>query len=222
MTSMSRLYGDQHRALQDVFGTRKLADRIEQIACRTEFDEESKGFVETRDMFFLATVDHQGQPTVSYKGGDPGFVKVIGSSTLVFPSYDGNGMFLSMGNATRHAQVGMLFISFERPHRLRVQGTASVSRDDPMIEHYKEADLIVRVQVSALWQNCPRYIHRYQKVSASRYVPREATETPVAEWKRVDVVQDVINARDAAKVQAAGTIGVTEWLDKVKSGDPSA
>ena len=219
---MSRLYGEQHRALQDAFGTRNLADRIEQLACRTEFDEDSKGFIETRDMFFLATVDHQGQPTVSYKGGDPGFVKVVGSSTLVFPSYDGNGMFLSMGNATRHAQIGMLFISFERPHRLRVQGTASISRDDPMMEHYKEADLLVRVRVSALWQNCPRYVHRYQKTSPSRYVPREAAETPVAEWKRVDVVQDVISARDAAKVQAAGTIGIEEWLDKVKSGDPTA
>lgn len=219
---MSRLYAEQHRALQEVFGTRSLADRIEQLACKTEFDEESKGFIETRDMFFLATVNHAGQPTVSYKGGDPGFVRVVDSTTLVFPSYDGNGMFLSMGNVSAHAQVGMLFISFERPHRLRVQGTASISREDPMMAHYKEADLLVRVQLSALWQNCPRYVHRYEKVNASRYVPREARETPLAEWKRVDLVQDVLSVRDAAKAQAAGTIGVEEWIDKVKSGDPTA
>jgi predicted pyridoxine 5'-phosphate oxidase superfamily flavin-nucleotide-binding protein len=147
---MSRLYGEQHRALQDAFGTRNMADRIEQLACRTEFDEESKGFIEAMDMFFLATVDHQGRPTVSSKGGDPGFVKVVNRTTLVFPSYDGNGMFLSMGNVARHSQVGMLFISFERPHRLRLQGTASISRDDPMMSHYKEADCIVRVQLSEL------------------------------------------------------------------------
>ena len=219
---MSRLYAEQHRALQEVFGTRSLADRIEQLACKTEFDEESKGFIETRDMFFLATVNHAGQPTVSYKGGDPGFVRVVDSTTLVFPSYDGNGMFLSMGNVSRHAQVGMLFISFERPHRLRVQGTASISREDPMMAHYKEADLLVRVQLSALWQNCPRYVHRYEKVNASRYVPREAKETPLAEWKRVDLVQDVLSAGDAAKAQAAGTIGVEEWIGKVKAGDPTA
>jgi uncharacterized protein len=219
---MTRLYGEQHRALQDEFGTRKLADRIEQIACRTEFDEESKGFVESRDMFFLASVNHEGQPTVSYKGGDPGFVRIVDSTTLVFPSYDGNGMFLSMGNLKQHPLVGMLFLSFERPHRLRVQGRASISRDDPMMAHYKEADLIVRVQVSEIWVNCPRYVHRYQKVSPSRYVPRETCDTPVAEWKRVDAVQDVISARDAAKVQTVGTIGAKEWLDKVKSGDPTA
>ena len=207
---MSRLYGEQHRALQDEFGTRNLADRAEQLICKTEFDEEAKDFIEAMDMFFFATVDHQGQPTVSYKGGDPGFVKVVDSTTLVFPSYDGNGMFLSMGNIAQHTQVGMLFISFERPHRLRVQGIASIARDDPMRSHYKEADFIVRVQLSALWQNCPRYIHRYQKVHPSRYVPREACETPLAEWKRIDLIQDVLPARDAAQVQTAGTIGIEE------------
>ena len=219
---MSKLYGAQHRAFQDAFGTRHMADRLEQLICKTEFDEESQGFIETRDMFFLATVDHQGQPTVSYKGGDPGFVKVVDRTTLVFPSYDGNGMCLSMGNVAQHAQVGMLLISFERPHRLRVQGTASLARDDPMMAHYKEADVLVRVQRSALWQNCPRYIHRYQKLQPSRYVPREACETPIAAWKRIDQLQDVLPARDAAQVQAAGTIGIAEWIDKVKSGDPTA
>jgi hypothetical protein len=219
---MSRLYGEQHRALQDEFDTRNMADRIEQIACRTEFDDESRGFIEATDMFFVATVDHQGRPTVSYKGGDPGFVRIVDSTTLVFPSYDGNGMFLSMGNVVRNKQVGMLFISFERPHRIRVQGTASISRDDPMLSHYKEADFVVRVKLSELWQNCPRYIHRYQKVQPSRYVPRAGCETPIAEWKRIDMVQDVLSAGDATKAQAAGTIGIEEWIDKVKSGDPTA
>jgi uncharacterized protein len=220
---MSRLYGDQHRELQDAFGSRKLADRIEQIACRTEFDEETKAFIESMDMFFLATTDHHGRPTVSYKGGDPGFVRVLDSTTLVFPSYDGNGMFLSMGNVALNKQIGMLFISLERPHRIRVQGTATISRDDPMKDQlYKEADLIVRLQLSEVWQNCPRYIHRYQKTQASRYVPRKATETPLAEWKRVDAVQDVLSTRDAARAEALGTIGAEEWLNKVKTGDPNA
>jgi predicted pyridoxine 5'-phosphate oxidase superfamily flavin-nucleotide-binding protein len=219
---MSRLFGEQHRRLQDEFGTRNLADRIEQLAARTEFDDDSRGFIEAMDMFFLSTVDHMGRPTVSYKGGDPGFVKVLDAKTLVFPSYDGNGMFLSMGNVQGSRHVGMLFISFERPHRIRVQGEASISRDDPMMAHYKEADFIVRVTLSELWQNCPRYIHRYERVSASRYVPREACETPLAEWKRIDLVQDVIPPQDAARAGRAGTIGIEEWIDRVKTGAPDA
>lgn len=219
---MSRLYGEQHRTIQDEFGTRNIADRIEQLVCKTEFDEDTAGFIQSTDMFFLSTVDHQGRPTVSYKGGDPGFVKIVDNTTLVFPSYDGNGMFLSMGNAVQNPQVGLLFISFERPHRIRVQGRASVSRDDPTMASYKEADFVVRVKLSELWQNCPRYIHRYQKLNASRYVPREACATPLAEWKRIDLMQDALPARDAEKVQATGTIGIGEWIDKVKAGDPGA
>jgi hypothetical protein len=219
---MSRLYGEQQRVLQDEFGTRSLADRVEQLACKTEFDEEVKSFIESMDMFFLATVDHQGRPTVSYKGGDPGFVKVIDRTTLIFPSYDGNGMFLSMGNIVQSKQVGLLFISFERPHRIRVQGTASILREHALMAQYKEADMLVRVQLSEVWQNCPRYVHRYRKETPSRYVPRETGETPLAEWKRLDAIQDVLPARDVAKAQAAGTISVKEWADKIKSGDPTA
>lgn len=219
---MSRLYGEQHRALQDQLGTRKMADRVEDLVCRTELDDDARAFLESADMFFLATVDHEGWPTVSYKGGDPGFVKIVDPRTIVFPSYDGNGMFLSMGNIAEHRKLGMLFVSFERPHRLRVRGTGTVTRDDPMSALYREADFVVRVTIDAVWQNCPRYVHRFQKLAPSRYVPRPSCDTPVAEWKRIDLVNDVLGAGDAAKVEAAGTIGIAEWMDKVKSGDPSA
>jgi len=219
---MSRLYGEQHRTLQDALGTRKIADRVEELVCRTEFDDDSQGFIESMDMFFLATVDDQGWPTVSYKGGDPGFVKIVDRTTLLFPSYDGNGMFLSMGNIAGQAKMGMLFISFERPHRLRLRGTATISRDDPMMSAYKEADFVVRMTLDALWQNCPRYIHRYEKLQRSRYVPRADCATPLAEWKRIDLIRDALPARDAAQVDAVGTIGITEWMGKVKAGDPTA
>ncbi len=155
---MSRLYGAQHRHIQDAFGTRGMADRVEELVCRTEFDDEAKGFIEHMEMFFLSSIDHQGRPTVSFKGGDAGFVKIIDSTTLIFPSYDGNGMFFSMGNISANPQVGLLFISFETPSRLRVQGTASISNDPELLTNYKEADFVVTVKLSEFWQNCPRYI----------------------------------------------------------------
>ncbi len=219
---MSRLYGEQHRQLQDEFGTRKMADRVEELVCRTEFDDEVKEFIESSEMFFLTTIDHNGRPTVSYKGGDAGFVKVLDSTTLIFPSYDGNGMFYSVGNINQNANIGMLFISFTTPDRRRVQGTASISQDPALLAHYKEADFVVTVELSEFWVNCPRYIPKMEKVRDSRYVPRTDCETPVAEWKRLDLVQDVISASDLEKVQQQGTIQIEEWIGKVKSADPSA
>lgn len=219
---MSRLYGEQHRSIQDDFGTRGMADRVEELVCRTEFDDGAKGFIESVEMFYLSSIDHQGRPTVSYKGGDAGFVKVLDSTTLIFPSYDGNGMFFSMGNISGNPQVGLLFMSFETPNRLRVQGTASISKDPTLMDHYKEADFVVTVKLSEFWQNCPRYIPKYTKVRDSRYVPREHCETPLAGWKQLDLVQDILLEADLKKVEQLGTINIEEWVGKIQTGDPTA
>jgi uncharacterized protein len=221
---MSKLYNEAHRALQDEFGTRRMADRIEALGCYSVVGENEKAFIESRDMFFLATVDADGCPTVSYKGGDPGFVRVLDESTIIFPSYDGNGMYLSMGNIDSRGEVGLLFMDFEKPNRLRLQGKAGLSRDPALLAHFKEAELVVRVAVRAVFVNCPRYVHRYEKVAPSRYVPRAACETPVATWKRVEEIQDVLPERDAAKVAAAGDRLLTseEWVGMIVSGHPEA
>lgn len=219
---MSRIYGDQHRAFQDMFDSRRMADRIEEIAVKTSFEDMEKAFIESRDMFFLSSIDHRGRPTVSYKGGDPGFVRIIDENTLAFPSYDGNGMHFSMGNIDLNSEIGMLFIDFEKPHRVRVQGTASVSAEDELKSLWTEAELVVRVELSELWQNCPRYVHRYEKVKPSRYVPREDTETPLCEWKRIDGMQDVLRPHELEKVEKAGNISIEQWGERVMTGDEKA
>jgi len=210
---MSRLYGDDHRALQDSFDSRKLADRIEEIVVRPEIDDIGKAFIESRDMFFLSTVDHNGRPTVSYKGGTPGFVQVIDPKTIVFPSYDGNGMYLSVGNIAGNPEVGCLFIDFEKPFRKRLQGRGELVRSGPLLELFKEAELVVKVTVSETWMNCPRYVHRYQKIEPSKYAPGVEAETPFCAWKRIDIVQDVVRPEEQEKcprwVPSPSTIGST-------------
>jgi hypothetical protein len=203
---MSRLFGPVHRSLQDRFDTRRLADGVEARLVLTEIPPEHKAFIESRDMFFLSTIDHQGRPTVSYKGGDPGFVRVIDSKTVAFPCYDGNGMFYSMGNLLGNQQIGMLFISFEKPHRLRLQGIARVDENDPLLSEFAEAQLIVRVGVTEIFRNCPRYVHRYKKVEPSEFVPRSTSETPLAPWKRVADVQAALPAKDRARVERDGKL----------------
>jgi predicted pyridoxine 5'-phosphate oxidase superfamily flavin-nucleotide-binding protein len=200
-----------------------MADLLEGGFIAKEVDPNNKAFIESRDMFFLSTVDQNGNPTVSYKGGDPGFVKVVDSKTIAFPFYDGNGMFYSWGNIAGNAKVGMLFIDFATPNRLRVQGTAVVDMNDPLMMDYVEAQGIVRVTVDGMWPNCPRYVHRYEKVKPSRYVPRSACATPLAGWKRIDILQDALPAKDQGKAQAAGgLVSAEDWFGKVYQGSEEA
>ena len=191
---MADLYHDGNRELQDRFDTRRLADRIEERLDHETIDADDRAFIEARDMFFLATADEHGVPQCSYKGGSPGFVRVVDERTIAFPNYDGNGTYLSMGNVLRNPQVGILFIDFTSPKRLRVNGTASLSADDPLLAEYPEAQFVVRVHVTHVLPNCPRYVHRMEPVEHSRFVPREACETPIPDWKRRPWSRDVLPA----------------------------
>jgi len=186
------------RALQDRYDTRRLADRIDERLVGDTIDDQDRSFIEHRDMFFLATADADGRPTCSYKGGEPGFVRVLDPHTVAFPNYDGNGMFLSAGNLLVNPGVGMLFIDLERGNRMRLDGTASVDFDDPLAADYPEAQFVVRVRARAVYPNCPRYIHRYSLVRRSRFVPRTDCVTPVPEWKRSDWAVDTLPTHDPA------------------------
>lgn len=122
------LYRGAQRALQDRFGARKLADTVSEVIVHDVLSDDDKAFIGSRDFFFLSSVNEAGWPTVSYKGGAPGFVRVLDDATLAFPSYDGNGMFLSMGNIAASQRIGMLFIDFETPHRPRSGDSAPQRR----------------------------------------------------------------------------------------------
>lgn len=216
---MSDLYGSQHLALQQSFDTISLAERLNNIIVQPEIADEHRGFIESRDLFFLTSIDHRGYPTCSYKGGPPGFVRVLDSTTIAFPSYDGNGMFLSMGNITANNKVGMLFIDFETPHRIRMHGEASIDRNDPLLKEFNEAELVVRVKVAEIFVNCPRYIHPYRRVATSKYVPQAGHDTPGPQWKRIDSLQDALPARDQGLVEKlGGTITPEEYGAMVVRG----
>jgi predicted pyridoxine 5'-phosphate oxidase superfamily flavin-nucleotide-binding protein len=198
-------YNDGSRRLQDRFDTRRLADRLDdRFVQRAVIDAGDKAFIERMDMFFLATADAGGQPQCSYKGGDPGFVRVLDEHTVAFPNYDGNGMYLSMGNLLVNPQVGMLFIDFTaaRPSRLRLNGNASVDEHDELIDTWPGAQFVVRVAATQVFPNCPRYIHRMELVERSRFVPHAEQPTPVPDWKRTDWACDVLPAGDPAREES--------------------
>jgi predicted pyridoxine 5'-phosphate oxidase superfamily flavin-nucleotide-binding protein len=200
------LYHEASRAFQDRFDTRRLADRIDERIVRTTIDDDDRAFIEGADMFFIATADEQGRPQCSYKGGDPGFVQVLDERTIAFPLYDGNGMYLTAGNALTNPHVGLLFIDFEQRRRLRLNGVASVSGDDPLLAEFPEAQLLVRIEASEVFPNCPRYIHEYRLVRRSRFVPREDCRTPVPAWKTRGWSHDVLPASDPANDPGAEVV----------------
>jgi predicted pyridoxine 5'-phosphate oxidase superfamily flavin-nucleotide-binding protein len=195
------LYSEAARRLQDRFDTRRLADRLEEKFHReVVIDDDRKALIERLDMFFLATADADGQPQCSYKGGEPGFVRVLDTQTIAFPSYDGNGMYLSLGNLVENPRVGLLFVDFTAnpPRRLRLNGIATIDEHDPLLAEYHGAQLIVRVHATSVFGNCPRYIHRMELVARSRFTPRVGHEPPIPDWKRRDWARGVLPAGDPA------------------------
>ena len=192
----SIMFHDGNRLLQDAFDSRRISDRLEEKLTRTTFTDDDKAFIENVIYFFIATADAEGRPDCSFKGGMPGFVRVTGPAELAFPDYDGNGMFKSLGNLSVNPQVGLLFIDLhEKPRRLRVNGTATVGRDDPLLAHMAGAQLIVRVEARAIFPNCPRYIPKLQLVEPSVYAPRPGSAPPEPKWKSFDDFKDYVHPR---------------------------
>ena len=209
---MSALYEQSHRELQRRFDTERLADRIEQRLFRTALTDEDRAFVERLGLFFLATVNSRGEPSCSYKGGDPGFVRALDPKTLAFPCYDGNGMYLSMGNVAANRNVGMLFIDLCSPKRLRVNGSARIEPAEFVTPRFAEAQFVV-VDIREVFPNCPRYIHKFALVERSKFVPHDGVTTPSPSWKQMDWARDVLPHNDPAT--RAGMPAVEQSMEQL-------
>jgi len=213
-------YTESQKAMQAQFDSLPLAAAVETAIVRDELDEMHQGFIESRDYFFLSTVDSSGCPTVSHKGGPPGIVTVLDPSTIAFPNYDGNGMFLSMGNIVDTAKIGLLFMDFETPNRIRVQATAKVSSDDELLSRYPGANLIVRAHVDKVFINCARYIHKHTRVETSPYVPASDGAQPFPAWKRIDFLQNSLRPEDQGRAELeGGVITEDEYGAKLQAGE---
>ncbi|HYD10717.1 MAG TPA: pyridoxamine 5'-phosphate oxidase family protein [Acidimicrobiales bacterium] len=185
---MTGAYHEGMRELQDRFDTRRLADRLEELTYHQTFWDGDRTFIEAASMFFLATVDADGHPDVSYKGGVPGFVRCVDDRTLAFPSYDGNGQFRSLGNIAVNPHVSLLFVDFEHPNRMRITGRASLQE----APDGAEADALVVVECDQIWPNCPRYVHTMHLDEVSVYAPTDGHVPPEPEWKQMAFVADVL------------------------------
>lgn len=211
-------YTEDQRRLQEEFGSTALADRLG-LVMADHLQPDHVEFIQSRDLFFLSTVDADGFPSVSHKGGAVGFVRVLDETTIAYPEYDGNGMFWSTGNVAATGKVGFLFIDLETPNRLRVHATATVSTGDPLLAEYPGAKLIVRATVREVFVNCARYIHKHRRVESSPYVPDADGAQPLPAWKRIDLVQDVLDDEGRSATEAAGgPITADDYAARVADG----
>jgi uncharacterized protein len=193
---MMSMYHQGNRELQSWFGSVALADRLVEKTHRTEFTDADKVFIESCSFFFLATADPDSRPDCSFKGGAPGFVQIVAPNLLVYPDYDGNGMFKSLGNIRTNPHAGLLFIGMgEKPKRLRVNGTAQLSIDDPLLENFPGGQLLVRITPTDIFPNCPRYIPQMPLARPSPYVPQAGCSPMEPAWKGFPDFSDVVPKR---------------------------
>jgi predicted pyridoxine 5'-phosphate oxidase superfamily flavin-nucleotide-binding protein len=184
-------FSQEMRELQDRFGTRRLADKVAEHVFHAKLSDKDVALVEAAMFFFMATVDGSGRPQCSYKGGPKGFVKVTGPSELVFPFYEGNGLYLSAGNIVQTGNVGLLFVDFENQRRIRINGTAQITRAHPALDGVAAAQLVCMVSVTDVHPNCSRNVHKMQVVEQSRHTPK-APDQDVAKADWGAQFQDVL------------------------------
>lgn len=219
MADPQKFYSDAQRDIQKEQDSSALAEVMAASIVFDELQDEHRAFISSRDYFLLSTVNGEGEPTVSYKGGAVGLVQVLGPKKLVFPSFDGNGMFYSMGNIAESSKIGMLFIDMETPHRVRVQGTASLSHAPELSALFPGANMAVEVEVTSVFINCARYIHKHKRVEMSPYVPDETGAQPYPSWKRIDLLQQALPEKDIGRAEKeGGTISADEYQLRLAKG----
>ena len=211
------MFGPTHRELQERFDTTQLADTMEAVIVTPTINEDQRLFIQQRDYFYLSTVDGDGWPTVSYKGGPKGMLHVEDEQTIVFPSYDGNGMYLSLGNLAADGRVGLLLMNFETPQRLRIQARASLDDTPERLAMFPGAQTLVVLAVEKVFPNCARYIHPHTRVETSPYVPAEDGSQPLPSWKRIDLLQPVLPEADRDAI-AGETITGEEYAERLANG----
>ena len=201
--STDSMYHEGMRKLQDQRDTRRIADRLEEVIVHSTFTHDDRSFIQECAMVFVATADANGLPDCSYKGGLPGFVRIIDDQTLALPDYDGNGMYRSWGNLLVNPHVGLLFIDFEKQNRLRVNGSATISADDELCNEFPGSVFIIRVKAEKIFPACPRYIHKMQMVAHSEYAPKSNYTPPIPDWKQFEDFRDALPERDLVEISNA-------------------
>ncbi len=152
---------------QEKYGSRRQYERMEQIERGTEIGFAEADFIAARDSFYLATVGETGQPYVQFRGGNPGFLKVLDKKTLAFADFRGNLQYVSVGNLTKNDRAALILMDYPNRRRLKIFARVEVleaSNATDLIEKLKDEkypakiERAMRMHVEAFDWNCPQHI----------------------------------------------------------------
>ncbi|MFL6463568.1 MAG: pyridoxamine 5'-phosphate oxidase family protein [Bryobacteraceae bacterium] len=156
------------KAMQEKLGSRKTYERVEQSGnTNSQFGLAEKEFISTRDSFYMASVSETGWPYVQFRGGPPGFLKVIDDHTVGFVDFRGNRQYISVGNLSRDDRVSLILMDYPSRTRLKIMGRMEVhdgADSKPLIEtlrppNYKAAmERAMLIHLEAFDWNCPQHI----------------------------------------------------------------
>ncbi|MCG7874146.1 MAG: pyridoxamine 5'-phosphate oxidase family protein [Candidatus Thiodiazotropha lotti] len=152
---------------QSRYGTRKTYERMEASGDRFQLTAREALFIQSRDSFYMASIGENGWPYVQFRGGEPGFLKVIDELTLGYADFRGNGQYISTGNIEANRKVSLILMNYPNQQRLKIWAEASILEADEdhvlreQLENpdYKgQTERLVTLKVKAFDWNCPRHI----------------------------------------------------------------
>ena len=152
---------------QSRYGTRKAYERMEQSGDRYRLSAREALFIQSRDSFYMASIGENGWPYVQFRGGEPGFLKVIDDITLGYTDFRGNGQYITTGNIEANRKVSLILMDYPNQQRLKIWAEASIieADEDPALREQLEIpdyngqiERLVTLKVEAFDWNCPRHI----------------------------------------------------------------
>lgn len=165
------------KAIQEQKGSRKNYARMERLGgWQTEVSEGLADFLADLDMFYLGTTNADGQPYIQYRGGSPGFLKVVDERTLGFADFGGNRQYITIGNLSENPKAFIFLMDYANQQRIKLWGTAKVVDDDSkLLERLRDPAYPGKVERAILftieaWDvNCQQHIH--QRFSQRQIAP---------------------------------------------------
>ena len=156
------------KQIQQAKGSRSIYAKVEQgRGWQTRVTPELTEFLAELDMFYLGTANAEGQPYIQYRGGSPGFLKVLDSQTLAFADFGGNRQFLTLGNLTENSKAFIFLMDYANSQRVKIWGNAKVVEDDAiLLDQLRDRDYPGKVERAIVFSieawdiNCPQHIHK--------------------------------------------------------------